>query len=221
MKILCVCAVEAKDYEYVKEQIAKQDLQPDEVFIYVDNQPADGINERRKRISVNQKILQTYVKNSKADIIWQIEGDGELKNDTLYKLFRDYMELRDNGFGYISGVEVGRHGLYCLGAWHVADDKKSFKSVNYNSNGIIQVDATGWYCLMARKDIWLKGISFWQGQAWGPDVNWGLSLNYNKYVDMDIQIGHKANGTVIYPTDNAVSNVEFKLNNDKWEYKIL
>ena len=219
MKILAVASVEKHQYDFIKEQIANQILQPQEVLIMIDTQPAEGINNRRKRIADNQAILESMVNKYDVDLIWQIEGDSVLPPNTLQKLVRHYRKLKNDDFGYISGIQVGRHGLYCIGAWHIAEDRQSFESVDYRKKGLVSIDATGFYCLLAPKGVWMNGIATWNGEMYGPDVNWGLSIRKKKYVDMDLTIGHKIKSGIIKPEDLSTCNVRFYVENDTWKFK--
>ena len=219
MKILCVAAVE--NDEFIREQIAKQTIQPDIVKIYIDENPAKGLDERRKRIADNHKILEQYVEQTDCDLVWQLEGDSELEDNTLERLIGHYIRLQNKDFGYISGIQVGRHGLYCLGAWIVKPDRTSFNSLDYKLTGIQQVDATGWYCLLAPRTVWLEGRANWNNQRYGPDVVWGLSLPYKKYVDMGLHIGHKLKRGTIRPSDMSTCNARFYLENNEWKFEQL
>lgn len=220
MKILCVGQVE--DSKYILEQIAGQTRQPDWIEFYIDPEPVQGLTARRKRITENhQRLIEIVNKYPEADFIWQVEGDSELPKFTLELLVAGYLEKASkNNVGYISGIQVGRHGLYCLGAWHVAQDLKSFWSANYLKGGIVEIDATGWYCLLAPKHVWLSGVASWNNQVYGPDVNWGLSLDgYKKYVDMDLHIGHRTKSGVIRPSDASTCNAKFYYDGNGWVYK--
>lgn len=221
--ILCVASVE--NDQYIRKQIAKQTLQPNNIFIHIDKNPAQGIEERRIRIADNHKYLVEAVRDLQPDYVWQVEGDSELKPDTLAKLLKDHKkqsELIDD-LGYISGIQIGRHGLYCIGAW-TDITRTSFKSVDYKLKGLQEVDATGFYCLLAKREVWLAGQSQYSGGPYGPDVEYGLSLKakgYRLYIDMDINIGHKVKNGIIRPTDMSTCNVRFFKDYDRWKYKQL
>lgn len=218
MKILAIGQVE--DEAYIREQIAKQDIQPDYIHLYKDPEPAIGIQARRKRIAENHEKLKEIAKQYDADYIWQVEGDSVLPDFCLSLLIHDYESLKNKKLAYITGVQVGRHGIYALGAWHIAKDRQSFESVDYKRSGLVQIDASGFYCLFARKDIWLKGEAHWTDEAWGPDVNWGLSFkSYKIYADMDLHIGHRTKTGVISPSDPSTCNVIFKKIDGQWKYK--
>lgn len=216
--ILVVAQVE--DRTNIDQQIAKQTVQPNNVFVYVDENPAQGIDARRLRIAENHKKLEEAVRDLQPDLVWQLEGDCDLPEDCLERLLDDYKLLRDKDFGYVSGIQVGRHGLYCLGAWYNFTPT-SFKSVDYQKTGLVKVDATGFYCLLAPREVWLSGRASWQGEPYGPDVVWGLSINKKKYVDMSLHIGHKVKRGIIKPSDMSTCNVLFSKEDGKWSYKQL
>lgn len=225
--ILVVAQVE--DRGNLDKQIAKQTIQPDDVFIYIDKNPANTIDTRRQRIAENHKILVEAVKKYKPDFVWQLEGDVDLPEDCLERLIKDHEELSkfDHRVGYVSGIQVGRHGLYCLGAWRFPNNKDSetFESLNYKLNGLQHVDATGFYCLLASTDIWLKGkVYWWESTPYGPDVNFGLSLseqNYNLYCDMSLTIGHIVKKGIIRPEHASTCNARFYEENGRWKFQQL
>lgn len=222
MRILAVAQVE--DDNNIKKQIAKQTVQPDEVFIYVDPNPAQGIDARRKRIAENHKILRDAVAERQPFLVWQLEQDIDIEPDYLDRMIQSYIKTArlDPNFGYISGVQVGRHGVYHLGAWHV--DENEFRSLDHKSEGIRKVDATGMYCLLAPGHIWYEGDCYWENEPWGPDVNWGLSLSKNIYVDMNLPVGHiitrrNLQRGIIHPDHASTCNVRFYKKDGKWLYK--
>jgi len=219
MKILCIAQVE--DSTNVEQQVAKQTLQPTESVFYIDKKPARGIEKRRKRISDNHGYLRLMVRKYNPDLVWQIEGDCDLPEDCLARLVQHYHNLYDKNFGFVSGVQVGRHGLYCLGAWHFNDDRTRFNSVDYKLDGLQRVDATGFYCLLAPTDVWLSGVASYNGERYGPDVNFGLSIKKDKYVDMNLEIGHIFKGGIIRPSDISTCNATFWLENNQWSFKQL
>lgn len=147
MKVLCIAQVE--DRENIDKQILKQTRQPDRVIFLVDKNPAKTLEERRIRIAENHKKLREIVKAyPEYDYIWQVEQDGDYPEDTLERLIADLDKVDVNTLAYISGIQVGRHGLYCLGAW-VEFRINSFKSLDYRLKGLQRVMATGFNCLLA------------------------------------------------------------------------
>ena len=220
MRIICVGQVE--DPEPITVELAKQTIQPDDVMLLVDYEPAHGVEPRRIRIAHNHNALRRYVEESSADLVFQVEGDSVLPANCLESLIERYRELKADDFGYISGIQIGRHGIYCVGAWHFSEDLHTFKSVDKSLKGIQLVDTTGFYCLLAPKDVWLKGQCSWNGERWGPDSNFGLSLKekgYKIYVDMDLPIGHKTENAILYPEHISTCNVRFYQEDGQWKYK--
>lgn len=213
MRILATGQIENLD---IYSEIAKQIVQPDVIDFYLDESPAQGIDNRRIRIAENHERVRQIVKRYKPDLVWQLEGDAVLEPNTLKKLFKSY------GGDILSGTQINRHGIYNIGAWHVAKDRQSFESIDYRLKGIQQVDAVGMYCLLAPTDVWLQGKCQWNGERWGPDVNFCLSLTEKGYiikVDMDIKIGHRIKAGIIHPDHMSTVNVKFTKNEQGWSYK--
>ena len=218
MKILCIAQVE--DRTNLDTQIIKQTFKPWRTVFYIDEDPEKSPDGRRIRIADNHKKLQSIVRAYKPDLVWQVEQDGDYPPDCLERLVERYQELNNKDFGYISGIQCGRHGLYHLGAWRNFTDT-SFESLDYKLKGIQEVEAAGFYCLLAPTDVWLSGQATWNGEPYGPDVTLGLSINKKKYVDMDITIGHKIKSGIIRPEHKSTCNVIFNKVDDKWSYKQL
>lgn len=218
MKILCVGQVE--DPDFITKQIRKQTVQPDHIELLVDSTPAQGINARRVRIADNHANLKGIVGEIQPDLVWQIEQDCILPENTLETLIDNYKQLDSPTFGYVSANQIGRHGIYHVGAWHVGKDE--FRSADNTLHGIKEIDATGFYCLLATSRAWMDGTASWQGEPWGPDVNWGLSLKnigYKLYINMDLHIGHKTQRGEIWPSHASTCNVHFFKKDGAWKYK--
>lgn len=215
---ICVIA-QVEDESNLRQQIAKQTLKPNEVYIYTDPSPARTVTMRRRRIADNHELhLKKLVESSDCDLVWQLEGDVDLPNNALEELYASYLMYRGDDFGYVSGIQVGRHGLYCIGAWQNITDT-TFNSIDPKLKGIQEVQATGFYCLLAPKDVWLSGVASWTDEPYGPDVVWGLSLNKKIYVDMDLAIGHVVERGVILPSHLSTCQAFFTKINNQWTYK--
>jgi hypothetical protein len=220
MNILAIAQVE--DRKNLDRQIAKQTVQPDHIFMYIDTEPAHGIDARRKRIAHNHKRLREAVVELQPDFIWQVEQDGDYSDDCLQKLIDslETLERTEDNVAYISGIQVGRHGLYCLGAWKNFTDA-SFESLDFKLTGLQEVEATGFYCLLARTDKWLSGQCNWTNEPYGPDVVWSRSITGKKYCDMNIPIGHIVKRGIIRVSDASTCNAKFYLENNRWKFKQL
>lgn len=223
LNILCIAQCE--DRTNLDVQIAKQTYQPTRTIFLIDENPANTIIERRKRIAENHKKLRTVVEAYKPDLVWQVEQDGDYPSNTLERLIERYLELNDDYFGYVSGIQIGRHGLYCIGAWNnFVEDAgtngyASFESIDHELKGVQEVDATGFYCLLAPYDVWMMGKCTWDGEPYGPDVTWGLSIPRRKFVDMDLHIGHIIKSGIIRPEHMSTTTVKFEKHDGKWDYK--
>ena len=225
LRLLVVGQIQHDQIDFIEKQLARQsDIQFDR-RILVDDEPAKGIEARRAKIAQNHKILHEKVFDFRYeyDYIIQIEGDSVLKEGTFARLIGNLDQVPADQLGYISGIQVGRHGIYAIGAWHFNDDQTEYESVNHKvKDGIIEVDATGFYCLIAPIKSWLMGNCYYYDERWGPDVNWGLSLKeqgYHIYVDMGLEIGHQSTNGVIGLDNINLCQVKFKKTNGQWKYK--
>lgn len=234
MTVMAVAQVE--DRANIDAQIKKQTTQPDRIFILVDKNPAApavslaaNINARRAKIAANHQLLRKAVMKTKPDLVWQLEGDGELPENCLDRLISSYRQLRaeNSRLAYVSAVQVGRHGLCVIGAWHFNDGpNQKYSSADPVAKGIISVDATGMYCLLADARAWLEGQCAWDGQPYGPDVVFGLSLKakkYDIYIDMGLAVGHITENKTLYPHNVSVCRAEFYKDEskNKWLYRTL
>lgn len=213
VNILCIAQLESRII--ADEQVAKQTIQPLRTIFYVDKAPAQGIDARRIRIAENHQKLRDIVLAYQPDYVWQIEGDSILPENTLETLISHYQKQP----GVYSGIQVGRHGLYCIGAWHVAKNKKEFASVDHKLTGLQSVDAMGMYCFFTDTATWLSGDCYWKSERWGPDVNYFLSIDAPKFVDMDLEIGHKTNTGIIMPSHASTCNAVFWQENKEWRFE--
>jgi hypothetical protein len=225
--ILVTGQIQEDQVDFVNEQLAKITGVEFLQVMLVDEKPAKGIDARRQRIVQNHKELEKMIEKTQSveafNYVIQIEGDSVLQPDTFTKLLARLDQIPSKNFGYISGVQVGRHGLYCIGAWHF-DDEDHFSSVNHRETGLVKVDATGFYCLLAPVNVWLMGNCAWNGERYGPDVVWGRSLRklgFNIYADMDNEIGHQSTNGVIGLDNLNLCTAHFQRSNDKWSYKVV
>ena len=72
---------------------------------------------RRHRISAIHNFAKQHIK--KCHYIWCIEDDGQFRPDALKKLLHHYTLLPFAGL--VSGVELGRWGIPCIGGWDFND----------------------------------------------------------------------------------------------------
>lgn len=220
---LVVAQVE-DDINIIK-QIMKQTVKPADYLIMVDQDPASGINDRRTKIAHNHKLLKRSVKKTNYDYVWQLEGDVVLEPDAFEKLIKTYEAIDDSKKAIVSGVQLGRHGITAVGAWNFNEERTVFESLDYQAEGIQQVDATGFYCMLMDRRTWLDGVCSWSGERYGPDVNFGLNLidkGYNNYVNADIKVGHlvsaKGGERIIDWSNKSICNVRFEKHNNVWGY---
>jgi hypothetical protein len=219
MKILAVAYVQPEQRQHTITQFMHQTVQPDATLLFVDDDPADGIDARRKRIADNQHHIKRTVSREYTDydVVFQIEGDAVLPDDALERLVAQY-EKRP---AIYSGIQVGRHGIYCIGAWHVNDDRTEFQSIDPSLTGIHRVDAMGLYCFIMPTKHFIDTPCWWDGERYGPDVNFFLSTPLKKYVVMDVEVGHKTATGIIRPSDPSTCVARFYMVNNEWRFEQL
>jgi hypothetical protein len=225
---------QVEDKANLIKQIEKQTVQPDVTFIYVDERPAQGLSMRRERIAQNHSVLLDAVERYQPDYIWQLEQDVDIEDTFLERM----IELEKANDCVISGIQVGRHGLYCLGAWRnfkyeyndivknksdaIKRELVSFESIDYKLTGIQEVEAVGFYCLFAKTKNYVKeGVADYLDEyPYGPDVVY--TRQFDKILcDMDLKVGHVTPRGIIRPEHISTCNVKFKKVNNRWEYKTL
>lgn len=169
------------------------------------------MERRRKRIADIHNEIKEYI--GKADYIFIVEDDTIIPRNALLGL----LNMTNVHSGIVSGVQLGRHGWYHVGAW-VADDvyePTRIESIE-NGEGIVDVDATGMYCCLIKKDLYMEHEFEPYEKILGPDVNLGMWLRKQGYinqVNFGIPCGHMTPKETIYP-DKDITVVKFKKNPD-------
>lgn len=175
---------------------------------------------RRKRISKILNEVKNYI--YPADYIFIVEDDTLVPTNALHRLLRDYS--MNPYAGYISGVELGRHGVLHIGAWTIDDlyEPTEISSINL-STGLQQVDATGTYCTLTRYHHFMHNDFKPLGSVLGHDVEWGLEMRrtgQQNFIDMDIHCRHLSGDETISVLNSKISRVTLYKNKDIWLQKI-
>lgn len=164
---------------------------------------------RRKRIADIHNEIKEYV--NQCDYIFVVEDDTYLPRTALVGLFN----MMKSTTGIASGIQLGRHGFYHIGAWRADDvyEPSVIESIG-KDKGIVEVDATGMYACMLRKDLYMEHNFEPYEQILGPDVNLGMDLRkrgYLNYVNFDIDCIHMTPKENI-GLDNDIIQVKFTKN---------
>jgi hypothetical protein len=163
----------------------------------------DSINERRYRISDIHNFAVRFIRPD-CDYVFLCEDDTTFPADSLEKLFCDIK--KSDYIGYVTGVQLGRHGSPYVGAWdcdnidyptQITSVTKNFRE---NNEHMEMIDAGGFYCCLTKASLYKNHIfePFDQKGHNGLscDVNYGLSLrnathsNWLCFIDWSIECDH-------------------------------
>ena len=176
-----------------------------------------SIKSRRQRIADIHNELKGYIKNT--DYIFLTEDDTLYHPSTLRKLQETYSNYPNAGF--ITGVQVGRWGLRYVGLWEVDNVYETTKiSSSGLKEGVHKIDASGFYCLLTKKENYIKHNFQSFQDILGPDVNFGIEMRrqgFDNYVDFRVNCTH------LTPKEQLkVENIEYiqyEKSHDKWWQK--
>lgn len=171
---------------------------------------------RRKRISDIHTEIQKEIKP--ADYYFLLEDDTMFPLNTLTTLMNMYEDHPHAGF--VSGVQIGRHGFSHIGSWRVNDvyNPTTITSVP-KGEGIVEVDAAGIYCCLTKHYMENKFQPF--EDILGPDVSFGLWLRrqgLKNYINYDLQCSHLTKKGEINFKNTEIIQLEFE-KTDRWTLK--
>ena len=89
-----------------------------------------------------------------------------------------------------------------------------------------EIDAGGLYCELAKYEHYLRHeYRPFDGDALGPDFNWGIELRrqgYKNYVDYSVAVEHcKPDGTSIHPRSTNPVQMRFVREGSSWSGKVI
>lgn len=182
------------------------------------------IHARRLRIASIHNQLKTYI--GKCDYIFGIEDDTLVPKYALKNLLNDY--TLNPYAGFIEGVELGRWGVYYVGAWKFDDIYKTTKVTSMMPSGdsplLQEIDAGGFYCFMTRRDTYINHeFDTFENNTFGPDVNFGASLRkqgYMNYIDWSIDCIHRNKDKSISYPKMKPEKIEFVKKQNIWSYSV-
>ena len=176
---------------------------------------------RRKRIAQIHNEIRSLIADCK--YVLSIEDDTLFPIDGLQKLLKIH---RDNPFaGFVSGLQLGRWGFASIGAWKFDDiyEPTLIESIE-NGKGIEQVDASGLYFCLTRKENYINNDFQPFEDILGPDVSFGINLRkqgLNNYVDHSIKCAHLTKKGDIKFDNTDIVRVKFdKMENEKTGWKL-
>jgi glycosyltransferase involved in cell wall biosynthesis len=151
------------------------------------------IPQRRWHISAIHNQIKKLI-GEDIEWIFSIEDDGILPANALSWLVND-VKTRPN-VGLVTGVELGRWGVPCVGAWKVdnLDNPQKITSMasNVGSSLVEEIDACGLYCALIRADLY-KLHEFNSTNGLGPDINLALEIRqcgFQNYIDWFVPVTH-------------------------------
>lgn len=167
-----------------------------------DHEPNEGhIITRRKRIVEIHEQSKSLIANLDGEFILGLEDDTVFENLSVKRLYSKAC-LEDTGL--VSTYEAGRWFNKLIGIWGFDDIENPTQCWTLLPNSDFEeVDATGWYCYLTRKQYWLDATYHTDiADPYGPDVNFGLYLRKRgliNYVDWEQPTGHNAGDVIILP----------------------
>lgn len=174
--------------------------------------------KRRRRIADIHNEIKEHIAN--CDYVFLVEDDTLLPTNALDKLIGH--ALIDGYAGFISGVQLGRHGFLHVGAWKV---DSVYEPYGIESTGVDEglqpVDAAGLYCCLIKKDLYMAHHFEPFEKILGPDVDLGIKLRqqgYQNYVDYSIKCGHMNKKETIEFHNSEIVQVKFVRTDDR-QYK--
>lgn len=183
---------------------------------------------RRDRIVEMLEMMQMQIKQmpEQYEMLFMVEDDTKIDQDTLHKLLKDHKELTDQqvNVGIIEGVQVGRHGIRMIGAWRCDDLENPTKmaTIPYNRTGFFEkIDGGGLYCYIVPMKLFLEHTFYWHDECFAPDVTFGIELRkkgYTNIIDWTVVTGHcDQNGGVLYPNESCTVAEYEKQENGEWK----
>lgn len=178
-----------------------------------------AIQQRRMRISAIKNFSKQHIPD--CQYVLGIEDDGAVSPNALEQLLRAYGEHPFAGF--ISGVQLGRHGLPHVGAWKADDvyDPTMISSL-MPAEGLEEVDAAGWFLYLTKREHYI-GYEYrpFDNNQLGPDVQWGIELRrqgLRNFLDWALKIEHRTtNGNIMFANTTPV---EVRLTNEQGAWKL-
>lgn len=219
--LICIVDGDTELFVNVRNRVENSKFAERLAVQYKSDEPMKNYNvlRRRKRIASLHEELKKYIQ--KCDYIWCIEDDGQFNSTALKRLLYHYTVLPYAGL--ISGVELGRHGISCVGGWKVDNvyEPKEIKSVDLEK-GLIELDATGLYCALIKSENYLKHTFEPYEDVLGPDFNLGLSLRRQgliNYMDFGVKVTHLTKDGNLEVKHDNIQRVTFIKKEHGWEQR--
>lgn len=176
------------------------------------NPHVGSVKRRRQRISKIHNEIKEFLLND--EFVFLIEDDTLFKPSFLKELYKNYISYPYAGL--ISAVELGRWGYTMIGGWKVDNvyEPNQITSVKLN-DGLKEVDATGLYCCLTKREFYVKHEFKPFEEILGPDVDFGIELRkqgYKNYINHDLKCKHLTKRGEITFRNSEVVQVKFDRN---------
>lgn len=164
---------------------------------------------RRVRIAKIHEFAKQHI--LECEYLLLLEDDGLVHPKLLGKLTKAYYMHPFAGF--VTGVQIGRHGIPCPGLWQFDDvyEPEKIESLKPLGHGIEQIDAAGLYGMLIKKPHYMSATFEEYKGILGPDVGMSISLRQQglvHYVDWSIEVPHLTeNGTITVSNTPVVQTI--------------
>lgn len=180
-----------------------------------------SVKRHRQRIADVHNEIKQYLEP--VDYIFLLEDDTLLPLNTMERFTKLYSELPFAGF--ISAAEIGRWGYEMIGGWR-ADDVYTPSEITSIpvEEGVQNVDAAGLYCCMVKYETYMKHYFKPFEDILGPDVDFGLTLRqqgYLNYIDHSLHCKHLTKRGEINFQNSTIVQVQIKKVDHKWTQGVL
>jgi len=173
-----------------------------EIQFNTDNDPHEAhVASRRLRIAEVMNQFKPLIEKTDGEIIFGLEDDTVFEGMDVKRLY-NLIEL-DDEVGFVEGVQCGRWGVKMIGAWK-ADDVNDIRQIDtlLPKEGYEEIDGGGYYGYATRRELFLEHEHAWNGEPWGPDVAFVLSIRrkgYRCFVDWETVFKHNDFNVLLDP----------------------
>lgn len=171
---------------------------------------------RRFRIADIHNLIKQHV--PRCDYVFGLEDDTIFPTNALEVLLKNYAVYPYAGI--IIGVQLGRWGIPCVGAWKADDVYEPTKITSVMpEKGVTEIDAGGFYCFVTKRDSYVAHTFKPFENGFGPDVDYGIELRRKgqlNYINWDIRTIHKTKSGDISLLTHTPSQVTFTKKESRW-----
>ena len=173
---------------------------------------------RRKRIAEIKQQSKELIANLDGDYVLSLEDDTVFTNLCVKRL---YSLASQPYVGMVTTYEAGRWTNKIIGVWNFNNVRNPTECwTELPNEDFEECDAAGFFCYLTRTELYLKhDYTTELSEPWGPDVNYGLWLrrnDYVNYVDWSQPCGHNTGSGIISPNSNLYTEHFYKTGENEW-----